>query len=81
MNNNESALSFSEYICQYVIMNNKKHPRTKPVPFTIEVTNRAKGAAEIRVSEGITLSASKKPSYMFGIQALDCGSPARSSTK
>ncbi|CAG5130515.1 unnamed protein product, partial [Candidula unifasciata] len=69
------------YICNYIIVNNKRHPRTKPLPFEIVVRNKLTGAAEIRVREGEKLDYEEHPYYKFGIMAEDCGSPPKQSSK
>lgn len=76
-----NLLSSSVYICNYIITSNKRHPRTKPLPFEIVVTNKLTGAAEVRVREGEVLDFEEHAYYKFGIVAEDCGSPPKHSSK
>ncbi|CAG5135956.1 unnamed protein product, partial [Candidula unifasciata] len=69
------------YICKYIIVNNKHHPRTKPLPFEVVVTNNVTGAAEVHVREGEMLDYEEHPYYKFGVVAEDCGKPALRSSK
>lgn len=68
-------------ICKYIILNNKRHPRTEPLPFEIVVTNKVTGAAEVHVRDGETLNFEEHQYYKFGIVAEDCGTPPRHSSK
>jgi hypothetical protein len=69
------------FICNYVITSNKRHPRIKPLPFEILVTNKLTGAAEVRVREGEKLNYKDQPYYKLWIVAEDCGTPPKQSLK
>ena len=67
---------FAEIICGYRTLSAKHN-----CPFTVQMIDRKKGTAEIRLKEGQKLNFEKRIRYKFSVVAYDCGEIARESDR